>query len=492
MNTRTLYIAATIALSINLIQFQNAQADVGEVPSPGGLITPGDKTSEISMKKEKVVFRVSPPVQKGEGKYVYTTVSAHVTADFVMNNLTNHDISKRLFFPLHVGFSTEDYSQSEEAKTVKIMINGQIASHALEDMAIPTKYGNQGVASATFDASFPALQDTAIKVEYDAVLTEDPKSNSRTLLYLMETGSHWAGPIGSGEIIYDLWQDIDTLTIFTRVNNFFKIENGNLVWKFSNLEPAPEHNIDISLNPDIVEAWNNRPSYLANLQDGPNSRGDVYVFVPESDFPVYEEANPINLLDITSDYNGWIVKKSAVVPTHKAIDWLEFQFKGIYKVGEISIRAGILYDADPENGAAHYKLFDRPKTVQITYPDNTIQTLTLADKPNEFQSFALLDKPSDRIRLVFNGFYPGTNSDYFGVGRIKFDKVASVPTENSNSTNSTNTVAQAAQSKSPFKTSKLILAAILISLLATGTTVYLKREYSRRKNPDSSGSGSRE
>ncbi|HSR34231.1 MAG TPA: hypothetical protein VLY63_27000, partial [Anaerolineae bacterium] len=53
-------------------------ADVGELPEAGGLVTPGDKTGEIRMASERVVFAVRP----NDGTFTQPEAQyyAHVTA----------------------------------------------------------------------------------------------------------------------------------------------------------------------------------------------------------------------------------------------------------------------------------------------------------------------------------------------------------------------------------------------------------------------------
>ncbi|MGC9334580.1 MAG: Ig-like domain-containing protein [Anaerolineae bacterium] len=107
----------------------------------------------------------------------------------------------------------------------------------------------QKLIAAVFPVSFPAGEETAIQIRYDIRAVHEPKSPLLSFKYLIETGSHWAGTIGSGELRFGFWKPVESMAIFGNVNDFFELQDGNLVWRFADLEPDPSHNISVSFDP---------------------------------------------------------------------------------------------------------------------------------------------------------------------------------------------------------------------------------------------------
>ena len=226
-------------------------ADVGELPEPGGLVTSGDKTDEIRMVSESVVFSVRP----NDGTFTQPEVEyyAHVTADFVMQNLSSRAVSKDLFFPFHSSLDLPVFQDPAnavmiQAMNVKVLVEGGEVQVSYAELTLSSQ---KKVIAAVFPAEFPAGEETTIQIEYDLRAVHEPKSPLLSFEYLMETGSHWAGTIGSGEVRFEFWRPVHSKTDLGSVNPFFEVQNGNLVWRFADLEPGPSHNISVSFDP----AW---------------------------------------------------------------------------------------------------------------------------------------------------------------------------------------------------------------------------------------------
>ena len=224
-------------------------ADVGELPEPGGLVTPGDKTDEIRMKSESVLFSVRP--NDGTFEQVGVEYYAQVAADFVIENLSSNDVSKDLFFPFHSTLGLEAfedplYAQVTQAKDVQVLVGGREVPVSYAELVLSSQ---QKVIAAVFPVSFPAGSETTIQIRYDIRAVYEAKSPLLGFRYLMETGSHWAGTIGSGEVRFEFWRPVHSKTDLGSVNPFFEVQNGDLVWRFADLEPDPSHNIAVSFNP---------------------------------------------------------------------------------------------------------------------------------------------------------------------------------------------------------------------------------------------------
>ncbi len=248
-----LILAASLLVAPGLLSpHQVSWADVGELPYPGGLVTPGDKADEIRMKSESVLFSVRPDdgtFAEQEAQY-----SAHVTADFVMQNLSSRAVSKDLFFPLHSWQELSVYQEPadavmQQAKNVKVWVDGKEIQVSYADLALSPQ---EKVVAAVFPVRFPAGRETAIRVEYDVRAVNEPKSPSLSLKYMMQTGSHWAGTIGSGQVIFEFWQPVDSKSAFFYINDFFQIKDGRLEWDFTDLEPT---RITTSRSPSSLPPW---------------------------------------------------------------------------------------------------------------------------------------------------------------------------------------------------------------------------------------------
>jgi len=224
-------------------------ADVGELPEAGGLVTPGDKTDEIRMASEKVVFAVRP--NDGTFEQVGVEYYAQVTADFVMENLSSNDVSKDLFFPFHSTLDLETfedpvYAQVRQAKDIHVLVQGREVPVSYAELMLSSQ---QRVIAAVFPVGFSAGSETTIQIRYNIRAVHEPKSPVLGFRYLMETGSHWAGTIGSGEVRFEFWSAIESKSTLASANDFFDLQDGNLVWHFADLEPDPSHNISISFDP---------------------------------------------------------------------------------------------------------------------------------------------------------------------------------------------------------------------------------------------------
>ena len=84
----------------------------------------------------------------------------------------------------------------------------------------------ENMIAAVFPVNFPASSETAIQIEYDLRAVTEPKTPSLSLEYMMQTGSHWAGTIGSGKVIFEFWQPVDSKSALSYVNDFFQATDG--------------------------------------------------------------------------------------------------------------------------------------------------------------------------------------------------------------------------------------------------------------------------
>ena len=380
-------------------------ADVGEMPLPGGLVTPGDKTDEIRMESESVLFSIRPDdgtFAEWEAEYY-----AHVTAEFVMRNLTQHTVPMDLFFPFHTHMEAENYDKPDYAwllqtKNVKVRVDGQEVAVRYDDLTFSPEGGT--AAAGVFSVDFPGGRETTIQIEYDLRAVPVPKSPSFGFEYIMQTGSHWAGTIGKGKVVFEFWHPVDSKSALCYVNDFFQIKDGRLEWDFADLEPTPDHDITVTFEPTALETWAERPSYVKDIQTGaPAART-----VPAS--------SPAYLLDTSQPGRGWVIEQ----PRDPGVAWLRFDLDRAHTVAQLRIRTGIP-DGVWDEGRGVYDTFRRPKTVAIALSDGLTQTVTLEDMPGDWQMVPLPNTPTSSIRLSFLDSYPGTGraDAFLGVGRIQ-------------------------------------------------------------------------
>jgi hypothetical protein len=170
--------AALLAATVLGLLFSTnvVRADVGELPEPGGLVTPGDKTDEIRMASEVVLFAVRPDdgTFEQEGGEIY----AHVTADFVLRNLSSTALSKTLFFPFHssldpAGFQDPANASMRQAKNEHVLVEGREVPVSYAELALSSQ---ERVVAAVFAVDFPADRETTIQVQYDLRAVHEPKS----------------------------------------------------------------------------------------------------------------------------------------------------------------------------------------------------------------------------------------------------------------------------------------------------------------------------
>ncbi|MDD3648302.1 MAG: hypothetical protein PHS44_07455 [Candidatus Dojkabacteria bacterium] len=430
--------------SIFIIPPQKAMADVGVVPGKNGMITVGDKTDDIKMSSEKVIFDI--------------TDNAHVTAEFEMLNTSSNDVTLEILFPIQTQSNDTDHLylenvlENELFQNLEIIVNDKSVEYEFENYNLSTTYVDgtpEQVIAAKFDVTFKASEETIIELEYDASFINEPKSSYGTYNYVMETGSHWKGKIGSGEVIFQFPSDISK-AVFLTYNKFFEMKDNQLVWKFENLEPTNDHNITVTYNPELLEVWKNRNLPLKEI----SSNGDTDMFtdsIPETtdyeDIKLlnwgYVDGIAMNLIDPSEDATGgWLAEYS-----EGDKPWVKFDFDAVYRVYSASILSGISSEnySGQKNTEKFYSLLSRPKVVTLSFSDGSTETINLDDTPAELQKEAFNEVETSFVKVTVNEVYPGEtlDKDILGIGRMNFevgDKVAELDEDKDTNSSSTSTV----------------------------------------------------
>ena len=426
-------------------------ADVGIPPSPGGVISTGDKTDKISMESERVVFDIEHNDENSpffNEEYTSTIQKeshyAHVTADFVMKNVTASDVKMVLLFPVpgYAGYGDDWKEHFDPKSTLNPSINHQVKvngasvnisydAYEIEDIMSDANqefYYPMNALVIEFPVTFKANAQTTISVEYDVEWYLYVKTIYGYFNYLLETGSHWKGSIGYGEIIFQFPDEIIP-SMFDNYNDEFTLEDDRLVWTFTNLEPNRDHNIIVQYSPYLYTIWNNRDTAFKNIS---TSRSDQFIVPSDMPGEYFDnlmwwnfEGNPIYLLNRNSDAQleysrtqiGWWVAKFNT----KTKPWIQYEFDNAYSLDTMVINSGIL-DSD-ENKS--YDLVGRPKNIQVTFSNGSSKSFTLEDKAAEEITVSLGNVKTSSVKISILEVYPDYQgkSDWVGIDYIEFRPV---------------------------------------------------------------------
>lgn len=435
-----------------LISF--VSADVGVPPSPGGVISPGDKTDKISMESEKVLFDIRQNDENSpffSEDYNTSTIQneshyAHVTADFVMKNVTATDVQINIIFPIPghiVGNNWREYfdpeSKTNPSINYQVRVNNNIVDYTYEAYKIENLVGDASqefyypsdALVVEFPVNFKASAQTTISVEYDVKWYPYVKTIYGYFNYLLETGSHWRGSIGHGEIIFQFPGEIIP-SMFDHYNDQFSITDNSLVWTFTNLEPDKNHNIIVQYSPYLFTIWNNRDTAFKSITA---NRSDQFIVPSDSPGEHFHnlmwwnlEGNPVYLLnrnnDAENEYSrtqvGWWIAEF----NENSKPWLQYEFDGSYNFDSMIINSGIL----DSKGNRTYDLVGKPKKIQLTYSDGSSKTVDLEDKSAEEITVSLENKQTTSIKIAILEIYPDYqgNTSWVGIDSIEFSPVGKI------------------------------------------------------------------
>ncbi|MBN2015260.1 hypothetical protein JW766_00295 [Candidatus Dojkabacteria bacterium] len=438
-------IAITFFMCLLGLSFRKgASADVGEAPSEGGIIVPGEKTDKVEMIYEKVVYDIQEetkdsPFYQGDFNEsdVWVRHYAQVSAEFKMKNTSSKDEVMDLMFPIPANYIDLDYFKPEDkmnpAINFMVYVDNKASDFEYEvyDMYSfmnTPNFPEEKVIAIKFPVTFKANLETNIKVEYDARLVFEPKSIYGTFNYIMETGADWSGSIGSGEIIFSFPSDISS-SMFDTYNEGFKIEGNELVWKFSNLEPGPEDNIKVSYAPSLLGIWDQRDESLEDLVSG----GDMDVQLDKVkapagyDFGFYymREGNVVNLLRTEKEEegpsDGWFADL-----TGPEAPFVLYEFDAVYRVDTLNVTQAIsqpVFALDGSSYGSRYDIFSTAKTLKLTFSDGSSITLNLENLPTEEQVLEFEKVETSSVKVEFVGVYPNHagETDVLGIARMNLD-----------------------------------------------------------------------
>lgn len=439
-------ISCVFSLFFLFLFVSKVKADVGEAPGKGGVITSGDKSEYIEMRSEEVVFDIkyqdedSPFYdEESDARFSPFDQYAEVNARFEMYNTSDSEVEMELMFPVHeIPFIDSDIYDEEskfnQSLNYSVLVNGKEVDykHEVYKMAsyqMDPNYENEAVHSLTFKVSFPSKEKTNIVISYDTRLVYEPKSIYGTFNYIMETGSHWKGDIGSGKVIFRFPSEINE-GVFLEYNDFFEIRDNDLVWEFENLEPDEVDNIRVSYSPKFLDRWNQKPEELTSIK----SYGDIelelenipdeekYSDISELGWWYHVETSPLFVLPEKDQTftSGWLAEFR-----EEDRPWIKLEFEGTYKIRSMEVLNGFNSTAYSikEDPTKFFSLLSRPKALSLEFSDGTSQRVNLVDNPEELQKISFEEVETSFVKVTIEDVYAGetVEENILGIGSLEFE-----------------------------------------------------------------------
>lgn len=251
----------TIILAL-LLSNSTALADIAPPQQPpGSSLIPGQEGTRVRMLSETVLIKVLGTTPEG------SLGRARVTASFEMQNLGDNTESMAVRFPISVNDGFYNYP---EVIDFQVIVNGKVVP--VRKQIIPTDRDDP-LTWAEFDVTFPPGVTVPIEVSYQLNGTGEYPFIS--FVYLLETGAGWADTIGDVELILRLPYEANPLNVifdeqigWSQTTPGGEIVGNELRWYYQDLEPAWEHNLQVSLV--MPSAWQTVLRERANVTDDPN------------------------------------------------------------------------------------------------------------------------------------------------------------------------------------------------------------------------------
>ena len=235
---------------ILIFQNFNLSADIKPVLIQAKTIHPGNKTS-VRMESERVIINL------------YNDSSV-VRCSFYMRNLGEQE-------KLLIGFPEMNFyhynliSESEKLNRFKVKENGKAIKFYLSDSLKNNAEFRRKIDSYQiiqdwylWDGEFQKGESKTIEVQYSLPFGMLYKTNERFFTYLLSTGANWNGTIGKVEIIVNL-KDIEMDSLISQQPNNCVINNDQLTWTFTDLEPTINDDIKINYNSNKILYTGEKP-----------------------------------------------------------------------------------------------------------------------------------------------------------------------------------------------------------------------------------------
>ncbi len=245
-----------------------ARADVAPpAQPPGSNLQPGEETTQVWMKAEKVVMEIKPGAGDSLGM-------AQVTADFTLRNLGSQTEIMAVRFPIS---ANDGRFNVREIRNLEVRVDGRTVGTRRIQGEDPY-WGRDLVPWAEFNVSFPPEKDVLIRVSY--TLDGSGYFPFTSFNYILSSGAGWKDTIGKGEVVVKLPYEATPENVllsgdsgYSFTSDGARLDGNEVRWEFKNLEPTPEDNLRVELvapskwlkvvrerenvarNPNDGEAW---------------------------------------------------------------------------------------------------------------------------------------------------------------------------------------------------------------------------------------------
>jgi hypothetical protein len=220
-----------------------ARADIAPPSNPPGANPgPESETTQVRMVSESVLLEVladAPSDSLGR---------ARVTADFTMRNLGADSETMAVRFPVGANDGSNNYPEIQD---IRVWVDGQsVRTRRTEGPSV--NWSEEIVPWAEFDVTFPPGEDVPVRVSYTLEATgEDP---FMSFYYILETGAGWRDSIGSADVIVRLPYAANAQNVildlqigWAETSPGSEFSGDEIRWHFEDLEPGPEHNLEVAL-----------------------------------------------------------------------------------------------------------------------------------------------------------------------------------------------------------------------------------------------------
>jgi hypothetical protein len=229
---------------------------------PGANPGPGSQTTQVRMAAESVVIDVQAKAPTG------SLGQALVTADFTMHNTGSQNETMDVRFPISGNDGFENYP---EISDFQASVNGSAVNTHRTTGKDPFGY-DDSVPWAAFAVTFPAGQDTNIRVTYS--LEASGFTPNIWYYYIFSTGAGWKESIGSVKLTVRLPYPVNP-------ENFLgcsiagkemtlagsTMTGDEISWSYTNLEPTTADNFILTMVQPSV--WQNVLQDQAAVKQNP-------------------------------------------------------------------------------------------------------------------------------------------------------------------------------------------------------------------------------
>ncbi len=394
------FLVLVAAVSVNVL------ADIApddQEGASGGNISTVEQETNVKMKSENVVIRLTPARRKkkdsedkSERSRAY--LKTDVEATFTMLNTGDEDESMDVSYPI----AKNAESQGDEIKNVKVTVDGkEVQTEKVERMPQTSMIEKSSDASlwVIFPVVFKKKAETEIEITYYASSTESSKTPGFTEIeYRLETGALWLGTIGRGNILIEMPFEYNDQYIKLDGGGPWQTIGNNLVWRFTELEPESDDNVSVLLSTDVIKVSLEKP-YFEKIEASSYKEQDPPPYMENGQFvnPPSEsivEYYPYYAIDGNKD-TAWAV--------YRPVDpdpWLMIRFKQSKIISGFSIINGFNSDDDeiPSISGA--------KRVDLEFSNGEKRSIDLKDS-SSMQNIEFPEIRTSYIKLLIIDDYSG-------------------------------------------------------------------------------------